>query len=158
MAAFWPKGQQVQATLAITNAGDTPLDLALDARTSDIRWGVDLGPAAVRVEPGASGTVPVSIEVPADASRVPVRVTLRARDGAGAERTAFLEVTPMRDAPPAGERLGWSVPAPLPGGIDVAATGTGAVPIVSIHDGADSRSTMVSHPPEPASTPWSRCP
>ena len=41
----------------------------------------------------------------------------------------------MRDAPPAGEHLGWSVPAPLLGGIDVAATGTGAVPIVSIHGG-----------------------
>jgi hypothetical protein len=137
VAAFWPRGQLIPATLTVGNAGAAPLDLTLDARTSDLRWSVDLGPGALTVAAGATQVVPFAIEVPVDASRVPVRVTVRARDALGAQRTAFVDVTPSRDAPPVGERLAWSVPDALLGGIDLAANGLGAVPIVSVQEAGE---------------------
>ena len=143
-AAFWPAGQVLPATLAIANTGTAPLDLSLDARTSDLRWTATIMPGQLTVGAGTTRELPVTINVPADATRVPVRITIRTRDATGAQRTASLETTPARDAPPVGERTAWSVPDALLGGIDVAATRWGAVPIVSmdeidelaLHDGA----------------------
>ncbi len=80
----------------------------------------------MRVPAGATVTVPVSVVARPDAwAGVPVRVTVRARDGSGAQATAFTEITPTQDAGPVDPVAAWSVPDALLGGLDVASPAVG---------------------------------
>ena len=121
MAAFWTDAQRIEAELALTNLGDEPLELLLDATVSHQLWEVTVGEPTVSLAPGETRTVPVGIRVAPDAwAEQPMRITVRARtnpdddgDAAGATRTAFLDVTPRQDAPPVNPEPGWSLPPAL---------------------------------------------
>ncbi len=127
VAAYEDFGQRVGGTLTLRDTGAQPLTLALDGRTSDDRWGVELGQATVVVPPGGSVDVPISIGVPADAwADMPTRVTLRAVASDGRVITAATEITPGRDAAPVGAEQAWPVPQGLLGGLDAASLALGA--------------------------------
>lgn len=141
VAAYLTLGQHVTGELTLTNEGSTPLDLTLDAATSDGRWTVEL-PAGVSLAPAETARMPVSIEVPDDAPRdVPVRVSLRARDAGGAQASIFTEIVPTQAAVPLDPHQAWNVPDRLLGGLDVASAALGAVPLdthfheADLHDG-----------------------
>ncbi len=122
----------------MTNTGALPLDLHLDAATSHPDWRVDFETTEVSLAPGESTEVPVTIEVPTQAwSDHPVRVTVRARDGTG-QATTFAEVTPRAGAALVAPVRSWPIPDELLGGLDAAATGLGAVPLVSIDPTAEA--------------------
>ena len=96
------------------------------------------------VPAGASVSVPLTIRTLPDAwADVPVRITVRVRTPDGAQRTAFVDITPGRDVPPVSPMQAWSVPAALLGGLDVASLALGAVPAgtvdadgeAQLHDG-----------------------
>lgn len=128
VAAFVVQGQQVDAVLAVTNDTAAPLDLALRAATTDLRWTVDL-PGGVTVPAGATVEVPVAVHVPPDAARdIPVRVTVAARTLQRAQATASLDVTPVQDVAPVAPSMAWPLPPALLGGLDVASAALGAVP------------------------------
>lgn len=133
VAAYWPSGQRVASTLSLTNTGDTPLDLALDGATSHHAWRVILAETAISLGPGQTQDVPVDIALGSDAwADEPVRITVRARDGAGAQVTAAATITPTASADPVAPEQTWSVPDALLGGLDVASLALGAVTVPSI--------------------------
>ena len=145
VSAYEEFGQRVPAMIEIANGGADPLDLALDARTSHYGWTVALDHADVSVAAGASVQVPATIVVAPDAwADIPVRITVRARDVAGAQVTASADVTPARDVPAVGAEQAWPVPDALLGGLDVASIAAGATPAGDVdaaqeallHDGA----------------------
>src|SRR5690606_1043229 len=83
--------------------------------------------------------VPFVVSVAPDAWRdVPVRVSLRLRDGDGAQATTWTEVVPRQDAPPVGPVMAWPVPDALLGGLDAASLGLGG-----LSPGGDWRADML---------------
>lgn len=129
VAAYLDDGQRVDAVLSVTSTSSLPLDLALDAVTSDDAWRVDL-PATVSVSSGAQVEVPVTVHVPAGAWRdIAVRVTVRARASDGAQGTASADILPTEDAPPVAPEPWWPLPAQLLGGLDVASLALGAATV-----------------------------
>jgi hypothetical protein len=130
VAAYWADAQQIDGTITLTNTGTAPVDLTLDAMLSDYRWSVALGSDPITLAAGESRTIPAPITVGADAwADLPVRVTVRARDAGGNFATAFAEITPNREAPPLNPQPGWTLAPELRGGLDVAWSGFGAVPM-----------------------------
>ena len=132
VAAYWLTGQRVDGQLTINNTGTADENLTLDALTSHFAWSVELGQTTVSVPAGGSVTVPLTIHALADAwADEPVRISVRAMDGSGAQQTASVEIESARDQAAVNPEQGWSVPAALLGGLDVASTGLGgaAVPM-----------------------------
>ena len=130
VAGYVSTGQRIDAPLSITNTGTVDLTLTLDAVTSHDAWTATPAQPTVAVAPGATAIVPVSVLVGPDAwVGVPVRVTARVRDAAGAQATAFTEIVPTQDALPVDPVAAWSVPGALLGGLDVASPAVGGVPI-----------------------------
>ena len=139
VAAFWPAGQRATGSLEISSTDSAGLDVAIDVATSDRRWSAALGQSDVHVGPGESATVPFVLSVPADAEAdVPVRVTLRARGPDGGQRTAWVDVTPRRDALPVEPFRAWIVPDALLGGLDVASPALGASVIPTLDPQAEA--------------------
>jgi Mg-chelatase subunit ChlD len=138
VAAFEAAGQRVPGLLNLTNSGQETLDLRLDALASDPRWAVELESSEVSLAPGASVGIALEIVVPAQAwdSRA-VRVTLQARDSSG-QATTFIELTPRDGVPLVEPFRWWPLPDELLGGLDVAAPGLGAVPLVSLDAAAEA--------------------
>src|SRR5262249_4903817 len=118
VAAYWSAGQRVSGQVTVTNSGTGTADLDLDAVTSDVRWTATLAQPTVSLAPGASTTVGVDLVVPPDAwANVPVRVSVRARDGSGAQATGHVEITPGPLTAPVHPEQVWPVPAALLGGL-----------------------------------------
>lgn len=127
VAAYIADGQRIDAMLTITSTAGADLALSLDATTSDSHWRVELPEEGITLPAGGIIEVPLVIHAGADATRgVPVRVTLRARDTSGAQRTGFTEITPSGDVAPVSPVQAWTVPFELLGGLDVASPTLGA--------------------------------
>jgi hypothetical protein len=141
VAAYSTLAQALPATLHITNTGSEDLDLDLDARTSQASWSAEIPQPQVTVPAQGALDVPVTIDVLADAwADVPVRTTLRATQATtGRSGTAFLDITPNRDAAPVAPALSWDVPSALLGGLDVAATALGAQAVTGGDAGAEAQ-------------------
>ncbi len=139
VAAYWNAGQQIAGTLTVTSTASADQVLSLDAVTSHYAWTVHLDQTSVSLAAGATVTVPVTIDVLPDAwADIPVRITVRARDSAGAQATTHQDLTPDRTSLPLAPYLAWSVPDALLGGLDVAATALGATPVPSVDPTAEA--------------------
>jgi len=143
-AAYWPAGQRLAGTLTLTASGTQALDLTLDAVTSDPLVRLDLDQPTVRLEPGATLEVPLTLRLQPDLPRDhPIRLTVRAMGADGSQRTASAEVTAGGDVPPVSPEQAWALPASMLGGLDVAALSLGAttLPVLdpvgedALHDG-----------------------
>jgi hypothetical protein len=133
VAAYWPEGQRVDASITLTNTGDEALELALETRASHYAW--ELRPEVDRVSlaAGASATIPGSVEVRPDIwADSPVRLDIAAigADGAIASTTTTLDGD--RDAEAVGSHIAWPVPEALLGGLNAARTSLGSVPSGSV--------------------------
>ncbi|MBX3030829.1 MAG: VWA domain-containing protein [Chloroflexi bacterium] len=130
VAAYRDVGQAVAGVVTITNDASADQRLHLDAATSAHRWTVTFDAEAVDVPAAGSTSVPFVLEVPADVPPDrPVRVTVRARDAAGAQVTGSLDIDADRDIEPVGPRQSWMLPPELLGGLDLAASALGGVPV-----------------------------
>jgi hypothetical protein len=139
VAAYWTASQAVHGTLHLAGGDAAPEDVTLDAVTSHAAWSVELASADVALGPGVTADVPVTVRALPDAwAGVPVRVTVRARDGDGHATTAFAEVTPTIESPPADPGPGWALPDALLGGLDAASTALGGVPVPSVNADAEA--------------------
>jgi len=140
VAAYWAAGQQVSGTLTLVSTGAATQDLALDPATSDPDWSVDLDLDRVQVEPGATIEVPVTIRVLPDAAiDGAVRLTIRARTGAGGQATGWTAVASRADAPPIAPYQAWPVPDALLGGLNLASAAVGGTPVVSTDPAAEAQ-------------------
>jgi len=121
VSAFRNDGQQVFGTLQVTNNGGNTLEAELEAVTSDYRWTVALDQLMLMVPAGETLSVPVSVQVPADAwADRPVRISVRARDASGAQAETWKEIGVERDIGPVNPNLVWPIPASLRGGFNIA--------------------------------------
>ena len=103
---------------------------SLDTASSNDAWSVSLEQTQVDVPAGGTLDVPVTFVVPPDAwADIAVRTTVRARDAAGAQATAFVEMTPGRDTAPVAPYQAWGVPDALLGGLNVASLALGGAPV-----------------------------
>ncbi|MCU0989197.1 MAG: hypothetical protein MUE63_06365 [Xanthomonadales bacterium] len=128
ISAYRSVGQRVSGNVELSNKGSEPLDLELEAATSDYRWGVALQRQAVTLAAGAAASVPLDLRVPTDAwAERPVRLSVAVRDGAGAQVEGWRDIEVSRDAPPVNPDFGWAVPEALLGGLNAAWTPMGAV-------------------------------
>ena len=119
-AAYRQYGQRIGGAISIRNATDTPLQLNLEAATSDYRWQVGLDASAVAVSAQGDAAVPLAIRVPADAWAESVRISVRAQDASGRQVETFREVSMDRSALPVHPVLHSSVPDALRGGLNAA--------------------------------------
>jgi len=121
VSAFRQQGQAVSGQLIITNPGPDPLDMVLEAVTSDYRWQANLDQDSVTVPAGGAASVKAAVQVPDDAwADRPVRISILATDPAGRRRETWQEIAVERDLPPVNPMLFWSVPDPLLGGFNAA--------------------------------------
>ena len=132
VAAYWPDAQRVEETLVLTNVGSDTLDLRLDVTTADDRWHVTLAEDALSLSPGDRHDVPVSVWIAPDArAMTPIPITVRVRDNVGNRRTAALTIAPDAATLPVNPEPGWTLPPALLGGLNVAWSALGAVPVQS---------------------------
>jgi hypothetical protein len=162
VAAYLTVGQRVDGELSLTNTGTEPLSLDLRATTSHYAWRVEIGEPSVELGAGQTTTVPVAVNILADAwADVPVRVTVAAVDDAGGLASAHVEIVPTAESPAVTPSQSWPIPDALLGGLDVAATALGATVVgagnpddeAQLHDGItpDGLGFVVS-PPLPLTT------
>ncbi len=140
VAAYWPAGQMVGATLKVTNTGTDAQDLRLDWAASSAHWGLDLDHTEVSVDPGDTATIPATLRVLPDAAIDDgVRMTVRGRDATGAQATGSTTLRAGPDVAPVAPYQAWTVPDALLGGLDVASAALGGVPVVSIDPEAEAQ-------------------
>lgn len=128
VAAYWPDGQRLDATVELANTASRPVTVRLEATLGNVTWTADVPADAVTIQPGASARVPVTIRVAPDAwADQPVFVALAATGADGARAgSALALVTPRTGATPVQAEAHPPLPAALLGGLDAAWTGLGA--------------------------------
>ena len=130
VAAFSTWQQQVSGTASFTNRGPTPRSVTLQGRASDAGVAVAVQPDKIRLPPGASAEVSVTLDLPPDI-QAPISLQVGALDAGDAIAVAESLIQPSVDADPASPSFGWRVPEALRGSIDVAAIGLGATVVPS---------------------------
>ena len=121
VAAYERVGQRLAGKLALKNAGDAPLDLALEAAVSDPRWQVAFESERVSLAAQSRRIVAVEVIAGPDAwADIPVRVGARAMTPDGRQASAFTDVRVDRDALGVNPVHAWNVPEGLRGGFNLA--------------------------------------
>ena len=129
VAAYWPQRQRVAGRLVLSNDGAVDQELELRGVTTHHAWALDL-PDRVSVAAGASTEVPIGVEVQPDVwAGEPVRVAAAATAPGGGRTAVSVDVQARPEAAPVAPSTLFSVPAALLGGLNVASTGLGAVPV-----------------------------
>jgi len=129
VAAYWPEWQRIEAVVHVANQGPDELDLTLGTTSSHYLWEAALDSASISLRAGESRSVPVLIEVGADAwAGEPVQLAVRASSADGSQASAVVDVSAEPDASPVSPHIGWHVPEELLGGLNIASAGLGAVP------------------------------
>jgi hypothetical protein len=136
VAAYRRNGQRLAGNLVVRNESGSPQMLELAATTSDYRWTVELEQTSVQIAPGAEITVPLKVNVPADAwADWPVRVSAMLSDADGRHTETFAEVNAGREASAVNPQWGWTIPEPLMGGFNAARSALGGR-LVGTYDAA----------------------
>jgi hypothetical protein len=121
VAAFSPRAQSITGKIDIVSKGSTPVDLNLVPYVADERWHATVSTSKVHLDPGASATVPMVIQVAPQAwADHPVQVGVGLRDAAGGHVAALSAIMPALGAPEANATPISDVPQALVGGINVA--------------------------------------
>ncbi len=124
--AFSPWSQRLDGTVVLANPHAEPVDVDLDAALTDLRWSVDGLPDRLLLGAGQTQRLPLAIHVAPDAVVAPdVQFSVRARSG-GASAGAVATIATSLDAVPVEPTFEWTVPEPLRGGFNAAATRFGA--------------------------------
>jgi len=130
VAAYWPEGQRVNGSVAITNTGPDDLELVLETKTSHYAWDAIPALNEVSVAVGATVEVPVRVDIRPDAwADAPVRLSVSAKTAEGGGRTAAVVMDAHRDAAVVGSHTAWPVPDALLGGLNVAGLALGGEPM-----------------------------
>ncbi|MBW7881739.1 MAG: hypothetical protein H3C34_03730 [Caldilineaceae bacterium] len=138
VAAFWPEGQRVQATLYMTNTGPFAETVEVEAAAGDVQWTITPALQAVTVPAGDSVTLPLTIRIMDDVPDGPVPVWAAARREDGARVTVGARVDVLCGAAPRNPDLTWTTAGPLFGGVNAAWLGLGATPVGDNADRAAS--------------------
>ena len=153
VAAYWPDSQRIECDVALTNTGDDPIDVSLDAATGHHAWAVDFEATEVSVDAGETATVATTIRVAPDAwADQPVLVTVRAGNDGGAG-TGSIAIVPDRLEPPRNPEPYQPLPPELLGGFDVAWSGLGGAP-VAVDESAAAEEALLYDQITPVGSGW----
>lgn len=123
IAAYWPWGQRIAADLRLTAEAEG--DFTLDGATAFPGASVRVEPADLHLTAGASATVRLTLDLPADLRMLDgVPVSIRARGPAG-EARLLMPLSTTIDAPAVQSRLALDMPETMRGGFDIALPGFG---------------------------------
>ncbi len=140
VAAFRSFGQQFQASVEVANPGGAERRVTLATAASDARWAVRAESAEISLPAGGTRSIPVTVDVPADA-HADTAVTLYAgvsENGATWNESA-LSIQVQDDADPVGIAPGWSIPSALRGRWNLAAEQLGAERLTLAQENPDDR-------------------
>ncbi len=122
VAAYLEHGQQIAGEIQLRNTSAEIVQLSLDSVASDHRWQLVVSQPEVRIEQGASMSVPVQVLVPDDAwADRNVRISARAQLANGAQQETHQDIEVGRDTTPSQAQTSWSLPEEILGGFNVAA-------------------------------------
>lgn len=125
VAAHARLGQRLEGTIALNNATEQAVSLALDVVASDLRWQITLPEPVIELPAGASRFVPMQLSVPDDARAAPVQISARAAHASGAFVHADVLVDVLADAPLAQAQRHWAVPEAMRGGLNLVSSALG---------------------------------
>ena len=127
VAGFRSFGQRFRASVEVSNPGATDRRVMLATAASDARWTVTAEAAEFSLPAGASRSVPVTVDVPADAhSGTAITLYAGASQNGATWNESALTIRVRDDADPAGMTPGWSIPSALRGRWNLAAGQLGA--------------------------------
>ncbi len=128
-AAFWHQAQLIDGVFRLTNSGDSDATLDLASLSGHTGWRVDPASTSVTVAAGATAEVAVAVTIPPDAwAGHPIAVALQA-SSAGVQASAMALLTPQGSAIPVNSIPWEPLPPALLGGLDVAWTALGGLPV-----------------------------
>lgn len=129
--AFSPWSQRIGGTVTVRNPSDAAATFRLAHHLTARQWTLSGLPASIRLGPGESTELPVTLEIASDAVERPdVQVSVRAFDGAahaGAVAVARTDIDAAAVAP----AFHWDLDEPLRGGFNAAALRFGAEVVAS---------------------------
>ena len=136
VAGFWQAGQALDLRLTLTNTGSAPLDLTLNAVSSDFAWQL-AAPAAtatwtetLTLAAGESRALALPVTILPDVGvALSPRFSVRATAANGAFTTATLDLPVVCSVPPVNPNGGWTTAGALRGGLNVAWRGLGSQPL-----------------------------
>lgn len=139
VAAYRPYAQVLPGELIINNNGTDEATVKLETVSSDYRWKVENESNEIQLKAGESGSVPITVKVPADAwSNRPVRISSRAILADGRQVESFADLQAEAGGKAINPVHGFDLPAALLGGPNVAWSALGAQWIDG-YDGAIGR-------------------
>src|SRR6185503_18179732 len=109
VAAYLTEGQIVDGTLTVSNPTTTPVDFELLTATSHFHFSVEVDDAPSSIAAGQTLTVPISVQIEADAwANIPVRITIALGVG-DLTASAYAEITPTAESPPINPVQAWPI-------------------------------------------------
>ncbi|MCX6044334.1 MAG: VWA domain-containing protein [Chloroflexi bacterium] len=130
-AGFWHQAQQLDLTLTLTNTSKTTQALSLTLASSDFAWTPKLAQNSLALAAGETRTVPVQVDALPDLSTdSPVRFSVSAASTATyAPVATTFELPAVCGVDPVHANASWTTAGALRGGLNLAWTGLGALPI-----------------------------
>ncbi len=129
--AFSPWSQRIGGTVTVRNPADVAETFRLTAHLTARQWTLSGLPESIRLDPGESSSIPVTLEIAPDAVERPdVQLSVRASDGA-ASAGAVATVRTDIDAAAVEPAFHWDLDQPLRGGFNAAALRFGAEVVAS---------------------------
>lgn len=128
IAAFLVERQAIPGALRIENEGEAPLTLEVDGHVGDSRWRLVVPGQTVDLNPGQVVTLPIVLDVAADAwAGPPVAVDVAVRvPGSAAAVLAEVAIAPTVGGAAAHPTPGWTAPSAMLGGQNVGWSAHGA--------------------------------
>jgi hypothetical protein len=121
IAAFSPRAQSVNGKIDIVSQASAAMDLTIIPYVADDRWHATVNTSKLHLEPGASATVTMAIQVAPQAwADHAVLVGIGLRDATGGHVAALTTLSPALGAPEANATPVADIPPALVGGINVA--------------------------------------
>ncbi|MEO0424225.1 MAG: discoidin domain-containing protein [Pseudomonadota bacterium] len=129
VAAYLDEVQRLRVPITVISTGSDSQTLSVLAQASDPRWRVQQSQASLTLAPGERQTLVLGITVPADAGDLrPVRLDAVFRGSGGSAAVSF-DVAAICGVAPVDASPAWPIPDELLGGINVAASQFGGVPV-----------------------------
>jgi len=121
VGAFLDYGQQVAGKIVARNTGQAPVNIALEAVTSDFRWTVQMQQNSCDIDGGGQCVLPLTVDVPSDAwADHDVRISIRALDSEDRQVESWSGISVNRTTPAVNPRQSWPIPETLRGGFNAA--------------------------------------
>jgi outer membrane protein OmpA-like peptidoglycan-associated protein len=126
IAAFWPRHQKIDGTLALENRTSKAVGLHLDGGSSFRNVSLKLAKTDLTLAPGEKQALAATVVADPDTWSQIVRLTVTARTDGGEDSIAVADIPADPMAEPVNEYVGFRPPDIMLGGFNVSATSFGA--------------------------------